>query len=159
LKMTKANITIRNLNKSYNLNEPFIKRLSAKILAILKKRADTRIEMIFLDDSAMRALNKKYKKRNCATDVLSFKIDIGEFGHEGFLGELLISADTAFRNAEIFSTSFEEELVRYIIHAILHLFGYTDKNSKDRLRMSKKENEVLDNLCAKENLSRLLITR
>lgn len=144
-------IVVRNLNKKHRLNEKFIKKLTADILKILRKPRSAELEIIFLSDSAIRLLNRRYKGRNISTDVLSFEL--------GELGEVIISSDTALRNSKIFNTSFEEEIVLYIIHGILHLFGYDDESVRAKNRMSKKENGIRERLCGKENLSKVLMRR
>lgn len=144
-------IVVRNLNKKHRLNEKFIKKLTADILKILRKPRSAELEIIFLSDSAIRLLNRRYKGRNISTDVLSFEL--------GELGEVIISSDTALRNSRIFNTSFEEEIVLYIIHGILHLFGYDDETAGAKNRMSKKENGIRERLCGKENLSKVLTRR
>ncbi|OGW78070.1 MAG: rRNA maturation RNase YbeY [Omnitrophica bacterium RIFCSPLOWO2_01_FULL_45_24] len=144
-------IVVRNLNNKHRLNEEFIKELAADIIKILRKPRSTELEIIFLSDSAIRPLNRRYKNRNISTDVLSFEL--------GELGEVIISSDTALRNSRIFNTSFEEEIVLYIIHGILHLFGYDDETAGTKNRMSKKENDIRKRLCGKENLSKVLTRR
>ncbi len=150
-------LKIQNLNKSYRLNEAFIERIVLKILNFIKKRHVAEIEIVFLDDEAIRALNKKYRGENRPTDVLSFKMDRLEFGQKRFLGEVFISLDRALKNSEIFGKSFECELTLYIVHGILHFFGYDDENEKDRLRMSKRQSQVLKYLCKREHLSKVLM--
>lgn len=135
------NIAIRNDNKAFRLNERFIKKIAAETVRILKKPRGTKLEIIFLSDRDMRRFNKKYKHRDTYTDVLSFELDD--------LGEILISSDTALKNSRIFNTSFEEEIILYVIHGILHLSGYDDRTKEEKNRMSKKEEIILRKLCQK----------
>lgn len=141
-------VTVTNVNRAYRINEKFVEKITRKILGILRRPGIAEFEVIFLSDSLMRPINKRYRAGGASTDVLSFDL--------GSLGEILISSDTAFRNSKLFNTSFEEELVLYIIHGILHLFGYEDGNAKDRHRMSKRERRILNNLCKSGNLSKVL---
>lgn len=150
-------IQIENLNKKFTLNGSFVKKLAAEILKSIKKDID--LEIVFLDDRAITGLNKKYKKEDRPTDVLSFRLDRKEFGRKGDLGDIFISLDTARRNAKFYGTRFEGEIVLYVIHGILHLFGYDDGTVRDRRRMSKRQGAVLEELCSRENLSRVLTRR
>ena len=143
-----TSIVVKNLNKKFRINERFIKKISKDILGILKKKKG--LEIVFLGDKQIKPLNKKYKKRNSPTDVLSFEL--------GELGEIIISSDTALKNSEIFHTSLEEEIVLYVIHGILHLFGYDDGTAREKGRMSKKEDVILEALC-QENFSKVLMRR
>ena len=155
--MSPSNIKVRNLNRSYSLNEARIKIIVSKILRYIKRPEGTDLDFVFLDDKSMRVLNKKYKRRDRPTDVLSFKLDKEGPNKGEFLGEIFISLDTAQRNSRIFKTCFEEELSLYIIHGILHLFGYDDQSPGDRIRMSKREMQTLNYLCKNENLSKVLM--
>jgi len=143
-----SGIVVKNSNKKFDLNERFIKKIVAEILKILKKPRHTRLEIAFLSDSVIKPLNKKYRRSGRATDVLSFDL--------GFCGQILISSDTALKNSKIFDTSFEEEIILYVIHGILHLFGYDDETASRKNRMSAKENIVLKKLCQK-NFSKVLM--
>jgi len=148
-----------NLNKTYPLNERFIKKIALNILKGLKSPPVSELEVVFLDNKTIAVFNRRYKDRDGPTDVLSFKIGRREFGKPGSLGEILISSKRAFENAKVFGTKFTEELILYVIHGILHLSGYEDESAKERLRMSKKEKELLGNLCRTEDLSKVLMPR
>lgn len=144
-------IAVRNLNKRFRISEHCIKKIVKDILRILKRSPVAELEVIFLSDAAIRPINKKFKNRNTATDVLSFKLDA--------LGEVIISSDTALKNSRVFGTYFEKEIVLYVIHGILHLLGYEDGTFLQKKRMSQKENSILEKLCRKENLSKVLMPR
>jgi len=154
-----SKVRVINLHKSYNLNERYAQNLAAKILKIINRERTAELELIFLDDKSIRKFNKKYKLENRATDVLSFKIDRRDFGQKLFLGEIMISLDTAFKNSKLYGTSFAYEIVLYIIHGILHLFGYDDETAGDSREMAKKQNQILDKLCSCRNLSEVLTLR
>jgi probable rRNA maturation factor len=157
---TRSNaIRVSNRNPSYKISELFLEKLAGIIMRSLKKAKDAEIEIVLLDDKGIRKLNKQFKKEDSATDVLSFRIDRDEFGRKKFLGEVVISLDTARRNSGLFGTEFEYEIVRYVIHGILHLFGYDDLTEKERTRMWQKQEKLLGELCRLENLSKVLTRR
>lgn len=145
-----------NLHKSYNLNKRYARDLAAEILKIINKDRLVELELIFLDDKSIRKFNRKYKFEDRATDVLSFKIDRKDFGQKAFLGEIMISLDTALENSKLYGTGFADEIVLYIIHGVLHLFGYDDGTAVDSRRMDRKQNRILDKLCSCKNLSKVL---
>lgn len=159
MREAKPLIEIINLNKAFRLNESFLIKIISDILKVIKKPKNTELEVVFLDDEAIRVFNKRYKGQNAPTDVLSFKLGLTEFGRRRFLGEILISSETAFVNSKVFGTEFYEELVLYVIHGILHLFGYDDKSAKDKIKMSKKEEKLLGFLCKRQRLSEVLTPR
>lgn len=145
-----TSVIIKNLNHRFKINTRFIKKIVAEILKILRKPGNTKLEVVFLSDKAIRPINKKYRCRDRATDVLSFDL--------GCCGQILISSDTALKNSRTFKTSFEEELTLYVIHGILHLAGYDDEARQEKKRMSEKEDRILKRLCQK-NFSKVLMPR
>lgn len=88
----------------------------------------------FVDDEHIRQLNKKHRKLDRATDVLSFAT-----GEEGLLGDVVISIDTAKRNAKRFGSELNEEIERLVVHGTLHLLGYDHVSAKKRMAMREKE--------------------
>lgn len=141
---------VLSLNKKLCINERFVENIARSILKAIKKQ-NTDLEIIFLSDAEIRPINRKYKHANRATDVLSFDL--------GSCGQILISSDMALENSRIFSTPLEKELVLYVIHGILHLFGYDDEKPSERSRMFRKQASILEMLCAKVNLSKVLMRR
>ncbi len=151
--------TIRtfNLHKSYKLNESLIKSLVCDVLKAIGRDKAIDLEIVFLDDKSIKDYNKKYKSENRATDVLSFGIDRVGSGRKMPMGEIIISLDTAFKNSGIYATPFADEVVLYIIHGILHLFGYDDQCKRDSCAMAIKQKQILDRLCSSKNLSKVLM--
>ena len=145
-----ASIAVFNLNKKHGINERFIGGIARSILKILKKQS-MELEITFLNDRAIKPINEKYKHINSATDVLSFDL--------GSCGQILISSETALRNSHVFNVPFEKELVLYLIHGILHLCGYDDEKPKKKVKMFGKQAFILEMLCAKINLSKVLTRR
>ena len=158
--MAVARVTVFNAHRLYQVNGAVVKKLTMKALGLIgKKDAAAELEIVFLDDRSIRALNKKYKRRDRPTDVLCFAIPRGASDGYAFLGEVFISLDTAFVNAAVFGTEFSDEITLYLVHALLHLFGYDDGTPVARARMSKKEGAILQWLRVNEDLSKVLTPR
>ena len=104
------------------------------------------VDIIFINNHKIRVLNRKYLGIDSATDVIAFPACQGmdEIGDTRFLGDIAISSDKAWQNSEIYGEPFTEEILRYVIHGVLHLLGYEDNNEKNRKKMVKKENEFLE---------------
>jgi len=104
------------------------------------------LSILLTDDEEMRSLNRDYRGKDKPTDVLSFSQTEGEFGEVGggVLGDIVISLDTARRQAEEKGHSFEKEIDVLLIHGALHLAGYDHERGKKEARaMRKKEREML----------------
>ena len=90
------------------------------IKRILKKEeVKGAVTLILVGDPEIRELNRKFRHKNKATDVLAFPM-----GEEGILGDIAISTETAQRNAVRFKVTYKAELKRLIVHGVLHLLGY-----------------------------------
>ncbi len=105
------------------------------------------LSVLFCDDPFIRDLNHSYRKKDKATDVLSFSaIENGDaFISTELLGDLVISVPTARRQARRFGVSVRDEIMRLLVHGVLHLFGYDHENvSQAKARkMRSKERALL----------------
>ena len=140
-----------NSAPGYNVNVVLVERVAKDILKKTGAGRLASLEILFLGDKDIRGLNKRFKRRDRATDVLSFESDD--------VASIAISLDTASRNAKAFGTLLHEEASRYIIHGILHLFGYDDDTRANRLRMSDREDRILRSICLNTDLSKALTRR
>jgi rRNA maturation RNase YbeY len=84
-------------------------------------------------------MNIEHLNHDYFTDVITF--DYSE--HDSISGDLFISIDRVKENALDFNTIFNHELLRVIVHGVLHLLGYKDKSEEDILLMRSKENFYL----------------
>ena len=108
------------------------------------------LSVLLVDDEYMAELNQQYRNRTGPTNVISFPMREGEFGdlHPHLLGDVVVSVDTAEREAEKFSQSFENRLHFLLIHGILHLFGYDHERSEAEAEVMERETEKLMELLA-----------
>jgi probable rRNA maturation factor len=125
------------------LNKQEKKALQDKIKLILKYleiSGNKDLCITFLDDNAMRKLNTIYRGIKKTTDVLSFSQDGPD---TRAFGDIIISIDTAKRHARFYRKSLKKEMIKLIIHGILHILGYDHKRKNETLIMRKKEKELL----------------
>ena len=108
------------------------------------------VDITIVTDEEIHALNRDYRNVDRATDVLSFALD--EDGGEPelvggpevhLLGDIIISAETAARQAEEFGHGLEREIVYLAVHGLLHLLGYDHMQEEDKVIMRAKEEEAL----------------
>lgn len=100
------------------------------------------ISYIFCDDNHMLENNIAFLDHDTYTDIITFDDCVGSIIN----GSILISLDRVADNAEKFNKSFENELLRVIVHGTLHLCGYKDKTDKEAKVMRQKEDESLEML-------------
>jgi probable rRNA maturation factor len=131
-------IEINNTTK-FKINNKQIKTTAEKFLASRRWQKKD-LSIAFIGDTKMRQLNRRYRKQDKTTDVLSFS------GDDDFFGEIIISPTQIKRQAKENGNSFEGELIFILIHGLLHLAGYNDETEKDRLRMIKLGEKFIKNI-------------
>ena len=94
----------------------------------------------FFNDDDLKNLNIKYLNHNFYTDVISFD----ESNNSFIKGNIAISVDRVKDNASTFTSLFDDELKRVIIHGVLHLMGYNDKTDEEKSLIRKKEDSALE---------------
>jgi probable rRNA maturation factor len=96
------------------------------------------ISIAIVDDQEIRGLNATWLKHDYATDIITFPLE-----QRPLEAELIVSADTARRQAHEAGVSLREELARLVIHGILHLAGYDDTLEADKKRMKYREDTLV----------------
>lgn len=98
------------------------------------------ISYIFCSDERILEINKQFLQHDYYTDVITFDYD------EGLVtsGDIFISVDTVKSNSQIYSSSYNAELYRVIIHGVLHLCGLKDKSEADEKKMRAAEDKALN---------------
>lgn len=104
------------------------------------------LSIIFVSDEEILSINQQYLNHNYFTDIITFDYSFDRI----IEGDIFISIDTVKTNSQKFRTDYGEELLRVIIHGVLHLIGFKDKNPKDKKEMTFNENLAL-NLFKKNN--------
>ncbi|MBT0662932.1 rRNA maturation RNase YbeY [Geobacter pelophilus] len=124
---------------------PQIRKVAERVLSALGA-AGSELSLSIVGDVAMRRINREYLGKDRPTNVISFSLLEGEFGdlNPQMLGDVVISADTAAREAEEAGIAFFERFSFLLMHGILHLCGYDHERSgeQEAHRMEAKEQEI-----------------
>ena len=136
-------IYVREEKRRSPVKKKTLEKLAARAFDRTGKRGD--VSLVFCDDTFIQDLNERYLKRPGPTDVLSFSLLEGEDGEfrKGLLGDIVISVDTATRQAEQMKHSLEKEVMILFIHGLLHLLGYTHDSETDEKEMTELTNTIL----------------
>lgn len=134
-------ITIRNLQKTVPVRPRKVRAIIRKIFVAEAGARNGEICVSFISDAAIRRLNLRYHGRDAATDVLAFDLSPSR---RALVADICVSAPTARRNAKEFKTTPAGELMRYVIHGMLHLVGYGDRTARARALMRAKEQFYLE---------------
>ncbi len=116
--------------------------MTTRILSDLDS-TDAEMGVVFVSDRTIRRYNRDYRQINKATDVLSFAMQEGEGpADDPQLGDVIISLETAQRQAEENKLSLDEEILRLLIHGVLHLHGYDHIEDDDYKEMNALEQKL-----------------
>ena len=97
------------------------------------------VSYIFCSNQYILELNQQYLNHNYFTDIITF-----DYCYDNIVeGDIFISIDTVLDNSHRFKTNFNDELLRVIIHGVLHLVGFSDKTAKQQKQMRVLEDEAL----------------
>lgn len=140
-------INIVNSQKIIAPDSNQIKRTSGAVLNMFNEQ-NAELSVYIVDDAEIRKLNYHYRGVDKPTDVLAFSMREGQAlkGTEGILGDVVISAETALRQARHFGKKAKDEMNLYLLHGILHLVGYDDRSVRARKKMQKMQRELLQKI-------------
>ncbi len=121
-------------------------------------RADDELTVVLVDDARVRTLNRDFRGKDTATDVLSFpQLEGGDDDSDprpadappALLGDIVVSVDTARRQAASGGWSLEEEIVRLTVHGLLHLLGFDhERSAAEAAAMRTEEHRLADHVRA-----------
>jgi probable rRNA maturation factor len=138
-------IEINNLTK-FAVDKKSFSQVAKKVLSGENKETET-LSLAFVGKEEIAKLNKKFRKKNKPTDVLSFDLT-GPYGvadcMDNFLGEIIICPEVVKENAKKDRVTVKFEMMKVFIHGILHLLGYDhEKSEKQAEVMENKQNIYL----------------
>ena len=116
---------------------------AAKLLLQEVGEGDSSLSILLVHDDAIRRINQEFRGKNAPTDVLSFTLhENGDSAPERLLGDVVISVDTARRQAAAYDAPLQRELYRLLIHGILHVIGHDHERPGERLAMEAEERRL-----------------
>lgn len=130
-----------------------IRRCCNAILRQEQFKGSAEISVTLVNNEQIKELNKKYRNKDCATDVLSFPMgengnyDVNPETGAKILGDIVISMEKAVEQADKYGHPLQREVGFLAAHSLLHLLGYDHETSKlDKVRMREKEEMVMAQL-------------
>ncbi len=141
-------ILITDRQSIVRIDIPSLRRTVRRILKQLG-RERVEVSILLVDDREIRDLNRAYLKRDRPTNVIAFPMLEGPFRkiHPQVLGDIVISIETASRDAKKEGMTLDDEILFLLTHGILHLLGYEHEGSAARARrMNQKQREIFDAL-------------
>lgn len=134
-------IYLRNEVKASGVNARRLKEDARKLLGAVGEESST-LSISLVDDREIAILNRDHRGKDKPTDVLSFPLDPSEEAPERLLGDIVISVDTAKRQAAEYDALLQNEVNRLLIHGILHVLGYDHEEPAQRQTMEAEERRL-----------------
>ena len=134
-----------NRQRSRRLSLPLLRRVARHLLEDLRDCRNYELGVHFIGSFEMTELNETFLGRPGSTDVITF--DHRELADDGNLhGEIFISVEDAVAQAGRFGATWQEEIIRYLAHGVLHLEGFNDTEPGPRRAMKREENRMVRDL-------------
>ncbi len=128
------------------IREAVVRRVVQELLVSIGE-AESEISIEFVGDARMRRLNRDYRQKDQTTDVLAFASREAGCPASLMLGDVVVAVSMARRQAASLGHSLNEELIRLLIHGLLHVVGYDhERGDKEAQRMRRKEAKLFEAL-------------
>jgi pyridoxine 5-phosphate synthase len=140
------------------VNELLIQR-TAEHLLVLTGMADAELSILLVDDNQIGELNRSWRRKIGPTNVLAFSLTEGDNSHMAMnlLGDIVISVETAAREAAKEGVSMHSRMQVLLVHGFLHLIGYDhEKSDSEAGRMHSKEKELFQELTKKRRREQMI---
>ncbi|NFG57156.1 rRNA maturation RNase YbeY [Clostridium botulinum] len=158
-------IYVDNRQEKMEVSDEFTNHLEKVIEFALKEEdvnISSEISLLFVDNEEIREINNETRNIDRATDVLSFPMldypdkkvfkevytenDFSEADFDGddlVLGDIVLSLERALEQSKEYNHSYEREASYLVVHSVLHLLGYDHMEEEDKVKMRKREEEIL----------------
>ncbi len=133
-------VSVRRVGPGPRVSAERVRRIALRALGALgRRREDEHVTLV--DDATIRRLNTRHLGARRATDVLAFNLEAP--GPSALLGEVIVSVDTARRQARRHRVALALEVDLLVVHGVLHLAGFDDADPADARRMHERERQIL----------------
>ena len=134
-------VSIASPQELVKLDRPRLREIVRQVMAE-EDIKDYEISLAFVDNPTIHGINKRFLEHDEPTDVITFPYSSGQV----LVGELVIGVEVALEQARVGGHEVDAELALYVIHGLLHLVGYDDKDAHDRKQMRVRERYHLNGL-------------
>jgi probable rRNA maturation factor len=150
----RSNLSVRNRQRTRPVDCRLVARVTRTLLRDLLQRNSFDLTIYLVGAPEITRLNEEFLQHRGPTDVITF--DYGDTAAPELLsGEIFICLDEAAKQAGRFRTSWQREMLRYVVHGILHLCGYDDRTARARGRMKRQEDRLVKQLTERFQIQQL----
>ena len=145
---------LKNRQRAKRLNPRQLRQICLTLLRDELALEDFEISVFLVGEPAMAKLNEEHLGHSGSTDVITFGYTKPNSG-EPLIGDIFVCVPVAVEQAKDFGTTWQEEVVRYIVHGILHLLGHDDLRPDLRRKMKREEGRLLKRLATHHDLKQI----
>jgi probable rRNA maturation factor len=153
----KSSLLVRNHQRANPVNLPLLRRMLRFLLEDLLDRRHFDLGIHLVGSAEITRLNESFLGHRGVTDVIAF--DYSQTSVKALHGEVFVCLPVALEQARRFRSSWQQEVVRYVVHGVLHLCGYDDCTPARRREMKRAENAVMRRLAARFSFTELRVLR
>ena len=147
-------VLIKNPQRKRKIDTRLLRCITRTLMEDHLRIAEFEISVHIINEREMTRMNEQFLGHEGSTDVITF--DYGTLGPQGpLVGDIFVCVDEAQIQAHRFGTTWESELVRYVVHGTLHLLGHDDHDPTRRKLMKRHENRILKLLDSEFKLAKL----
>ncbi len=149
-----SSLFLRNRQQTRKLDTSYLRRIIRSLFKDILECTHWELGVYLVGGVEMTALNEAYLQHQGTTDVITFDYSDSSQSRQ-IAGEIFVCIDEAVVQSQRYRTSWSSEVVRYVVHGVLHLRGYDDQTVRARRRMKQEENRVLIKLSHRFDFKRL----
>ena len=138
-------LTLRNRHRTRRVDLRFLRRIVQALLRDTHQEEAIDLGVYLVAAAEMTRFNETFLRHQGSTDVITFNYSEPP-GPPGLHGEIFVCLDEAVSQARRFHTTWQSELVRYVVHGVLHLLGWDDRDTRARRRMKAAEDALVRRL-------------
>ncbi|HET7870959.1 MAG TPA: rRNA maturation RNase YbeY [Terriglobales bacterium] len=139
-----GSVYLRDHQRTQRVDLRLLRHILRSLLLEILDRSEFELDIHIVEQEEMTRLNETFLRHKGSTDVITFDYGVPE--SRRIQGEIFVCLTEAFQQAKKFRVTWQEELVRYAVHGVLHLCGYDDKTVASRREMKRIENGALKRL-------------
>ena len=138
-------LSLRSRQRVRKIDLRYLRKIVLGCLEDLRHVTEFELAIQIVGRQEIAGLNERYLQHRGSTDVITFDY-LGRPSKKSIHGDIFVCIDEALEQAKQFGTSWQSELVRYIVHGILHLIGYDDRTPRLQRRMKRVEDKLVAQL-------------
>jgi probable rRNA maturation factor len=151
-------VAVTNFQRARKINLRLLKKITGTLLVELEVE-EAELAICLVDKAEMTRINETFLQHGGSTDVITFDYSAPQSGTRDVTpkihGEIFACVDEAIVQARKFNTNWQSEIVRYVVHGVLHLTGHDDRRLAARKKMKREENRLLAGLSHRFSLAQL----